>query len=369
MNNLANLSKFKLFLWRKHSTASARKQLNPSSLNGGVSRSNSFVLYNNPYLNASSNSTYNLSNSNSSSPHQKLDYSDDYYNNNNNNQAKNSYSRSKYRSESIHERPSTSVALNNQISYSSGSRTSSLAVNHRRRRHHHHHHEDRRRNRNFLLKSSPNPITNSSSLKESRIRVTRIEDEQELMTAICELFFDQTEFLKNVCSVCLQNKCRIDPVYREKIPHNNQQQTQKIKDIFTSKIRKSLSMPFMSITDRNQNSYTSNNTTSKTSNINQFKQHNRNRCYFTLAQSYVAQAFKSIDFDFDRKLSFKEFHVGLQILLTKKINSNLNNSYTKKQDDLMKRSNTTTSAFQHHHSSNSQSKLYFFMLKTNDIMD
>lgn len=39
------------------------------------------------------------------------------------------------------------------------------------------------------------------------------------------------------------------------------------------------------------------------------------RCYFTSIQVHVAQAFKTMDIDFDNKLSFKEFSIGIKNIL------------------------------------------------------
>lgn len=51
-----------------------------------------------------------------------------------------------------------------------------------------------------------------------------------------------------------------------------------------------------------------------------------NRCYYTSIHVHIGQFFKSMDLDFDHKLSFNEFSFGIKKLL--------NNNYTDKNDNL-----------------------------------
>jgi hypothetical protein len=142
----------------------------------------------------------------------------------------------------------------------------------------------------------------------SKVRRVTIDDPVDLNATLVECFLDKSQFYKSVCTVCARDKFKIDEfgkLCRVKCENKS--------------LAKSASMPSISI-----HLSLSGASTSVSS---------RNRCYFTQAQLCLAQTFKSLDTDFDNKISFKEFYRGVVFLVTKLKNKSLGREGDENEND------------------------------------
>lgn len=120
-----------------------------------------------------------------------------------------------------------------------------------------------------------------------RINEEPINDAQ-LLFSLTQYFLQREEFENFSCADELNE-------FNSKINENGEKQYMNTEN----KLRKTISMPSVSANFRKQS--------------NHFP--NFNRCYFTSVQVHVAQAFRSMDLDFDNKLSLKEFSTGINNLI------------------------------------------------------
>jgi hypothetical protein len=144
-----------------------------------------------------------------------------------------------------------------------------------------------------------------ASFYRNRVKVRNIlvDDHNELRRLLVSCFMDKNDFYKTVCAVCAKERFKIEEftkLCRSEKSRNN------------VLLAKSVSMPAIDV--HSPRLVNAGNATAS-----------RNRCFFTQAQLSVAQAFKSLDTDYDNKLSFKEFFRGLQNIITKNKNKPLAN--------------------------------------------